>query len=165
MIIPKDPYAKNTGGMDELVRLKLEIRLDESNAKLPAGNNGNDMIHIANDTERKIAILNSIFCDDNLRFIEINKENTAVVGNDINVKGDDNQIYKVCYKGTDFLIEEVSDSGKENFDFYFYYIGNNYIGGVKYDEQHDYSDVTQYPRQGTQMKILSPGESTPKLFN
>lgn len=156
MTIPKDPYAKNTGVMDEVVRLKLEIRLDTSTAVLPAGNDGSDMIHIANDTGRKIAILNSILYSDDSPFMEIEHGNTSAVGNRITAKGSDGSNYIVNYKGIDFLIEEAGGSGSENFDFYFYYIGNNHIGGT--------TGYEQYNRKETVMETLEPGDATSTLF-
>ena len=159
MTIPKDPYAKNTGQMDEVVRLKLEIRLDETTAKLPSGNGQHDnMLQIATDTERKIAILCSILYDDDSSVFEIEKTSIQTAnGNHIPVKGEDKGSYFVKYKDSNFLIEEVSGSGSESFDFYFYYIGNNYIGGT--------SGYEGYTRENTVMEILAPNEMTPKLFN
>ena len=156
MTIPKDPYAKNTGNMDEVVRLKLEIRLDESRSVLPAGNDGSDMIHVASDTERKIAILRSILYGDDSSFMEIELGNASTIGNMITVKGPDGNTYTVKYKRTDFLIEEVSGSGSESFDFYFYYIGNNNIGGTTGYEGYD--------RKETVMETLEPGDATSALF-
>lgn len=157
MMIPKDPYAKNTGNMDEVVRLKLEIRLDDSKSKLPAGNDGGDMIVIASDTDRKVAILKAILYDNDTSFMDINLGNSNALGNNISVKGSDGNTYTVNYRGTDFLIEEAGDSGSESFDFYFYYIGNNPIGGT--------TGYESYNRKETVMEILEPRDNTSELFN
>ena len=158
MTIPKDPYAKNTGNMDEVVRLKLEIRLDESTAKLPAGNAQSDaLLQEATDTERKIAILRSILYSDGNSVFKIEKSGKqTAIGNDIHVKSSDGVSYFIQYQGNSFLIEDATVDG-ENFDFYFYYIGNNIIGGT--------SGYEVYTREHTMMEVLAPNEATPKLFN
>lgn len=166
MVIPKDPYARNTGNMDEVIRLKLEIRLDESKAKLPSGNGQrDDMLHIASDTERKIAILQAILYSDDSSFVTVTNESQAVSGNSIVVTGADKNKYTVSYNRTDFLIEDASTSG-EDFDFYFYYIGNNYIGGTSgTDANGNPYDYTDFTREETVMEVVSPNEATSKLFN
>ena len=157
MVIPKDPYARNTGNMDEVIRLKLEIRLDESKAKLPSGNGQrDDMLHIASDTERKIAILQAILYSNDSSFVTVTNESQAVSGNSIVVTGADKNKYTVRYNSTDFLIEDASTSG-EDFDFYFYYIGNNPIGGT--------TGYEGFVREETVMEVVSPNEATSKLFN
>lgn len=157
MVIPKDPYARNTGNMDEVVRLKLEIRLDESTARLPSGNGQrSDMLQTADDTARKIAILRAILYSDDRSFVTVTKGAQTAIGNRISVVGEDKAAYTLQYHGKDFLIEDASASG-ESFDFYFYYIGNNYIGGTE--------GYTEFTRAQTVMETLTPNEATSKLFH
>ncbi|MBQ8927171.1 MAG: hypothetical protein IJ055_02710 [Oscillospiraceae bacterium] len=166
MVIPKDPYAKNTGNMDEVVRLHLTIRLDESIARPPSGNaQHEDMLQKATDTERKIAILRAILYENGGSFVTVQSGTQAASGNTIPVTDEDGDKFIVSYQGSDFLIEDAQRDG-EAFDFYFYYIGNNYIGGTTGTNAqgvpYDYSSFT---REETVMETLSPEESTSKLFH
>mgnify|MGYP006916038945 CR=1 FL=1 len=158
MTIPKDPYAVNTGEMDEVVRLKLEITLDESTAQLPSGNdNIEGMITAATDDERKIAILKSILFSDDTPLVTIAPyESQTESGNNIKVDDSQGSSYFMSYNGSGFLIEDASTSSNK-FVLYFYYIGDNHIGGTE--------GYTEFTRAETTMEILKPGEATPRLFN
>lgn len=172
MVIPKDPYAKNTGELDEVVRLKLEIRLDESDAKLLSANNvyndnltsGEPMLTVADDTRRKIAILKAIMTSEDSYFMDIAPyEKQETKGNNITVTGDDGNRYFVQYKGQGFLVEAVTSGiNSEKFDLYFYYIGNNIIGGTSGYEEDENREP--YTREDTVLEILTPRDTTPRLF-
>lgn len=164
MIIPKDPYAVNTGGSDMLVRFRMEVRLEEGISDLPFGN----------DTQRKISLLRSLVMFDGSPLLTI--ENTGEQtdnGNLVFVRADDGQSYCMRYLHSypdsqgnlysDFLIETAEGSGTETFDIYFYYIGKNPIGGFgNYTADSQGNSLTS---KQTQMSVLSPNMETPRLFN
>ena len=169
MIIPKDPYAVNTGSADMVVRFKMEIRLDDSTA-----GKGNELFHTANDTERKIALLRSVVTDDGNSLLTIGKsgEQTENINHTF-VRGDNGENYFLQYRPShedsygnlygDFLIEAAEGNGNETFDLYFYYIGQNPIGGSgNYTADPQGNSLT--PQQ-TQMSVLSPHMETPRLFS
>lgn len=158
MVIPKDPYAQNTGALDEVVRLKMTIRLKPTTATPTFGNDQHeDMLQVATDTERKIAILRAILYDNGDSFMKIEKATPPLGVNEVLVDTGAEGVWKVQYQGKDFLIEAADGTGSESFDFYFYYIGNNIIGGSQ-----GYEDI---PPENTCMETLPPGATTSKLFN
>ena len=171
MLVPKDPYVKNTGEMDVVARLKLSITLDTSNEPtLPQGNN-DDLLTVRTDSERIIAILRALTDENNESVFTVEPlTNQPLEGNADSVRfgGSD---YYVMYNKTDvlangnqkayFLVEAASASSGA--DLYFYYIGGNYIGGVGEYAQDTNGDP--FTQQQTVLGVLGANESTPALFN
>ena len=173
MIIPKDPYAVNTGSADMVVRFKMEIQLVESTADLPYGNSV-ELLHTADDTERKITLLRSVLMADGTSLLTIGKNSEQAENvNHTFVHADNGENYFLQYHPSrqdsygnlygDFLIEAAEGNGNEKFDLYFYYIGNNPIGGAGNYTSDSLGNVLS--PKNTQMSILSPSMQTPKLFN
>ncbi len=171
MVIPKDPYAKNSGEMDMLVRLRLELRLAPGDSQQPQGDT---YIKPANETERKLAILKALLDDkDNTVLTVTPATDDSAKGNATVVTGQDGNRYYLRYNNTktdsneneysSFLIESNEEAGSESFDLNFYYIAGNPIGGVG---QYVYDDDNlPLEAEHTQMAVLKPGVGTPKLFS
>ncbi len=173
MIIPKDPYAVNTGSLDMLVRFKMEIRLSESTAWLPYGNS-TELLSPADDTQRKISLLRSVEMADGTPLLTIkNDAQQSENGNYTVVRADNGKSYCLQYCPSyqdmysnlygDFLVEAAEGNGTETFDLYFYYIGKNPVGGFgNYTADPQGNRLTS---EQTQMSVLSPGMETPRLFD
>lgn len=176
MVIPKDPYASNTGALDMVVRFKLTVRLGESRASLPEANQTHPgLLTPADDTDRKIAILRSLVTSDDKPFLTIEPAaGDTPTGNQALIHADNGRRYTVSYYAASqdsygseygsFLLEAVDDDDSaEAFDLYLYYIGGNPIGGTgRYMTDAQGNPFTQ---QQTQLAVLSAGASTPRLFN